>query len=111
MTAPQQRAASASATWHQRAYEHLYALSRHLGRYDEISVELADDTLHVVYDTGTCEQRREQVTCKPRPSDGDRLWMWDSRRTPLAEAEQTVTATLAVVSRLREGLPRPWERT
>ena len=108
MTSPQQRAPS---TWEQRAYEHLYSLAQALNRYDEISADLRDDTLYVVYADGTSEgERREHVTCRPRPSDGDRLWMWDSEHGPLAEADDTVAATLAVVSKLRRGLTPPWKR-
>lgn len=109
VTSPQQRATS--QTWEQRAYEHLYCLCQALNRYDEISADLRDNTLHVEYATGTGEgTRRERVECAPRPSDGDRLWMWDSQRGPLAEADDTVAATLAVVSKLRRGLTPPWGR-
>lgn len=97
--------------WEQRAYEHLYALCQSLNRYDEISAELRDDTVYVVYATGEPDgQRLERVTCSPRPSDGDRLWLWDCERNPLAEADDTVAATLAVVARLRRGLTPPWRR-
>lgn len=63
----------------------LYALAQQLRQYDGLAADLRDNVLHVTRWTGGAELR-EQITCAPRPDDGDRLWLWDHARRPVAQA-------------------------
>lgn len=84
-----------TATYQQRAYEQLFALSQALRIYDGLAASLRDNKLEVTrWQEGG--KRRDVITCSPRPSDGDRLWFWDSARKPVAEAHMIPDAALAV---------------
>lgn len=65
----------------------LAALGAHMrGRH--LNTDLNDGSLTVAVpgkpedDTVACT-----ITCRPRPSDGDRYWYWNGQRQPIAEAE------------------------
>lgn len=65
----------------------LTALSGHM-RGRRLNTDLNDGSLTVAVpgepgdDTVACT-----ITCRPRPSDGDRYWYWNGQMQPIAEAE------------------------
>lgn len=86
-------------TAHMQAHEHLFALAQTIAAYDGVTTNLHDNILHVALVTGG---RTEQVRCAPRLDDGGRLWLWDSRRQPIALAGEP-DAPLRVTRLVREG--------
>lgn len=74
----------------------LYALGAHLNGIAGLDAILRDNTLVV-----TRGKLREVITCQPRPSDSDRLWFWDSRRRPIAEADHITDAAVQINGRLQ----------
>lgn len=88
----------ATPTPYLQVHEHLFALSQTLSSYDALTCDLRDNVLHVAHLGGG---RTEQVTCAPRPDAGGELWLWDSRRQPIAPAGSP-DAPLEVVRRLRD---------
>lgn len=86
-------------TWHMRAHEALGKLGLTLRMYDGIVAELHDNELRVTRWQPEGE-RRETITCSPRPSDRDTLWFWASDRRPLGEAENFTDVALVVAGRL-----------
>jgi hypothetical protein len=51
------------------------------------------------------------VTCNPRPSDRDRMWLWAPGGVPLAEADRIADAALAIRARLLELAAEPARRS
>ncbi|TDB86263.1 hypothetical protein E1264_18380 [Actinomadura sp. KC216] len=77
-------------------HEQLRALEYRLRVYDGVSAELRDVEIRVAGPGG-----RETVTCAPRPSDNDRLWFWDSKNEPIAEADRIIDTAVVVGGRVQ----------
>ncbi|TDD83941.1 hypothetical protein [Actinomadura rubrisoli] len=82
-------------TEHPHAYAQLGALMNQLqGR--GFKSKLGRDSLVVGGIVGT-------ITCKPRPTDADRLWFLDGSGEPIAQADHIVDAAVIIAA----GLDRP----
>lgn len=88
-----------TATYHMRAYEHLYALTQILDTYDGVVATLRDTEVEAL---NLSTRRRETFTCTPRTDDGGALWFFDSHHRPVAPAGHPDTP-LTVVRRLEDG--------
>lgn len=88
-----------TATYHMRAYEHLYALTQILDAYDGVVATLRDTEVEVL---NLSTRRRETFTCAPRKdADGD-LWIFGHDRLAVAPAGHPDTP-LTVARRLEDG--------
>lgn len=61
----------------------LAALGAHM-RGRRLNTDLNDGSLRVAV-PGKPEV--DTITCRPRPSDGDRYWYWNGKKQPIAQAE------------------------
>lgn len=94
---------SADTPVHPEAPGRLAALREHLAARG-YQVELKPAGLTVVAPVGDGPRLSDEIVCKPRPSDGNRLWFWTSWGDPIAEADRIVDAAVVIGGNLR---PRP----
>ncbi|TDC43370.1 hypothetical protein E1281_35260 [Actinomadura sp. KC345] len=78
----------------------LTALRERLAIYG-FHVELVSSSLVVTAPVDHGVRLSTEIVCKPRPSDGDRLWFWHSWGEPIDAADHVVDAAVSVVGALK----------
>lgn len=66
-----------------------------------LEVELTTSSLAVTAPGDHESRLTTEIVCKPRPSDGNRLWFWHSWGEPIDAADHVIDAAVSVIGALR----------